>query len=103
MITKRIALTAHIQVVLAPSSSGTKLKSLERVLTLRSRTQKLLSHHGSEKFLDSKKSKSHKNKAEDLSKEINSKDEKFIIGSLPRFLIYRTLHTHIYELCLLYP
>jgi hypothetical protein len=32
MITKRIALTAHIQVVLAPSSSGTKLKSLERIL-----------------------------------------------------------------------
>jgi hypothetical protein len=62
MITKRIALTAHIQVVLAPSSSGTKLKSLERILNSVVGRKTTLSE--SEKFL-SKESKSPKNKAED--------------------------------------
>ena len=74
MITKRIALTAHIQVVLAPSSSGTKLKSLEHKYVHSGAGHKsLLSLSQKNFWSSSKKSKSPKNKAEDgpLEKEIN--------------------------------
>lgn len=98
MITKRIALTAHIQVVLAPSSSGTKLKSLERILNSVVRRKLSLSQKN---FCPKNQNLRKTRRRTDLWKR--DKLEKFIIGSLSRFLIYRTLHTHIYELCLLYP